>query len=273
MEGYGNEIASFSLDGRKLTQASIPASLRGIHTICIRLANNSTGSGAINEQPVYFSPETPATQLKDNLIRWLPIKNAIPYIVLKNGTEIGRTKQNTFTIDPTLVAEYQVIAIDSQKKSSFASEPSLCDADNLISILQAEAYYPKANYPGKGFLGDGFVETDKSVNEKIEMPLEISDSGMYSIDFRYANGNGPTNTDNKCAIRSLKIDGIYKGTIVLPQRGTNEWSNWGFSNPLKVYLKKGKHLVQLVLEDFDDNMNGKVNQAMLDYIRIIRIRE
>ncbi len=273
MEGYGNEIASFSLDGRKLTQASIPASLRGIHTIRIRLANNSTGSGAINEQPAYFSPETPATQLKDNLIRWLPIKNAISYIVLKNGTEIGRTKQNTFTIDPTLVAEYQVIAIDSQKKSSFASEPLLCGADNLISKLQAEAYYPKANYPGKGFLGDGFVETDKSVNEKIEMPLEISDSGMYSIDFRYANGNGPTNTDNKCALRSLKIDGIYKGTIVLPQRGTNEWSNWGFSNPLKVYLKKGKHLVQLVLEDFDDNMNGKVNQAMLDYIRIIRIRE
>ena len=78
---------------------------------------------------------------------------------------------------------------------------------------------------------------------------------------------------NKCAIRSLKIDSIYKGTIVLPQRGTNEWSNWGFSNPLKVCLKKGKHVVQLVLEDFDDNMNGKVNQAMIDYMRIIRIRE
>jgi hypothetical protein len=94
---------------------------------------------------------------------------------------------------------------------------------------------------------------------------------MYSIDFRYANGNGPTNTENKCAIRTLKVDEKKAGTFVFPQRGVDEWSNWGFSNPVHVSLKKGKHTVTLSFEHSNENMNVDINQAMLDYLRITKI--
>ena len=36
---------------------------------------------------------------------------------------------------------------------------------------------------------------------------------------RYANGNGPVNTENKAAIRTLCVDGDRKGVLVMPQRG------------------------------------------------------
>jgi hypothetical protein len=91
---------------------------------------------------------------------------------------------------------------------------------------------------------------------------------LYAIDFRYANGNGPTNTENKCAIRTLFVDNVPINAIVFPQRGKEEWSNWGFSNALKVPLKKGKHIIAISMETANENMNGEINQAMIDYARL-----
>ena len=62
-----------------------------------------------------------------------------------------------------------------------------------------------------------------------------------------------------------------KGTIIFPQRGTKEWSNWGFSNKVQTSLKKGNYQIELKLEDYNDNMNQEINQAMLDYIRLIKL--
>ena len=92
------------------------------------------------------------------------------------------------------------------------------------------------------------------------------------MDFRYANGNGPINTNNKCAIRTLRNgQGAQLGTIVLPQRGVEEWSNWGFTNAVRVHLPKGTTTLTLAYEPANTNMNGAVNQAMLDYLRLRKL--
>lgn len=85
------------------------------------------------------------------------------------------------------------------------------------------------------------------------------------------NGNGPINTENKCAIRTLKADHVFAGTFVFPQRGNGEWSNWGFSNGVKLKLTKGRHTLTLQFENANENMNGQINQAMLDYLSVIKI--
>jgi hypothetical protein len=62
------------------------------------------------------------------------------------------------------------------------------------------------------------------------------------------------------------------GTIVLPQRGNDEWSNWGFTNSVQLLLDKGAHRLSLEYEPWNENMNEQVNQAMLDYMRIVKLR-
>jgi len=59
---------------------------------------------------------------------------------------------------------------------------------------------------------------------------------------------------------------------VLPQRGVGEWSNWGFTNAVLVQLPKGTHQLTLAYEPANTNMNGAVNQAMLDYLRVQKIK-
>ena len=123
------------------------------------------------------------------------------------------------------------------------------------------------NYSGKGF-----VEVSTEKNTKVSLPIVVAESGEYFIDIKYSNGSGPWNTDNKCAIRSLYINQDYVGVMVLPQRGTNEWSDWGFSNSHKINLVKGKNELELVMEAWNNNMNVDVNRAMIDYIRLYKVQ-
>ena len=109
------------------------------------------------------------------------------------------------------------------------------------------------------------------MNKIIPIDVTVTDAGNYLIDFRYSNGSGPWNTDNKCAIRSLYNSDAYIGSVVFPQRGKDEWSDWGYSNSYVIKLNKEINKIKLVFEEWNTNMNVDVNRAMLDYIRVIKL--
>lgn len=268
MEGYGQTILNFMLDG-KIANPEILATLKGRHSIKIELDNKEMTS-AINKTANYFSPATPLVSQKGNELYWQKMENTT-FQILKNGKEIGKTTTPTYKTEASTYGEYQVIAIDGNGVTSFASEPIVVAPTAAVTVYEAESVAAKAALPYKGFSGEGFVETSKTANPTMSFTVDIKEAGEYAIDFKYANGNGPTNTENKCAIRSLKEGNTFLGTLVFPQRGVQEWSNWGFSNSIKLKLEKGKHTFALSLDPANENMNGEINQAMLDYLRVTKL--
>ncbi|WP_162053175.1 carbohydrate-binding protein [Pontibacter pamirensis] len=54
--------------------------------------------------------------------------------------------------------------------------------------------------------------------------------------------------------------------------GTGEWSNWGYTNVVEVPLQQGRHTISLTFEPANENMHGEINQAMVDNMRVIKIR-
>jgi len=56
--------------------------------------------------------------------------------------------------------------------------------------------------------------------------------------------------------------------FVFPQRGTDEWSDWGFSNALSLSLEKGRNEIRISFDHWNNNMDGEINEAMLDYLRL-----
>ncbi|MGN6601810.1 MAG: alpha-L-rhamnosidase-related protein [Ginsengibacter sp.] len=269
MTGFGNKIKSFMIDGKPSSLHVLPFNLSGAHDVQITLANNTINSN-INSEPVKFSPSAPEVKLNNNILSWQGVKGAVNYSILKNGKTVVKQQKTTFLIGKD-VAEYQVVANDKNGVPSFASEPLLFATPKNIWVYQAEGIAPKSDSSFQGFTGKGFVEISTVLNRKLSFIINVDKEGLYSLDFRYANGNGPVNTENKCAIRSLYIDNQEAGAVVFPQRGKNEWSNWGFSNNVKLHLEKGKHLINLDFRDFDDNMNLVVNQAMIDYLRLVKL--
>ena len=126
------------------------------------------------------------------------------------------------------------------------------------------------NTPLHGYRGTGFMEIDHETSP-IHIGVDVKVGGMYSLDFRYANGNGPVNTENKCAIRTVLVDNHEVGTVVMPQRGVGNWSDWGTTNTLQVRLTPGRHVVTLRYYPKNENMNFSTNHAIIDRLTLRRL--
>ena len=270
LTGCGNKISSFSLDGKKSNDAAIPGNMEGRHTINIVLSDNAL-QGNIHLVQNHVAPETPVAALSQDILHWHPVGGGENYEVMVNGKKVAGVKDTQYRVPVKYYAELSVIAVDSTGYRSFASEPVINIPAGTEETEQIEKFAPPSSLSYQGFTGKGFVEISATKDTKINFHLSIPADGEYAIDFRYANGNGPINTDNKCAMRSFYLNRKRIGTAVFPQRGQGQWSNWGFSNAFIMKLKKGTYPASLLLEPANVNMNGAVNQAMLDEVRIIRI--
>jgi len=270
IKGYGNQIASFMLDGKEVSPF-IKAEISGEHTIEIEMKNNDFG-GEINLVPNHFSPTNPLTKIENGRMLWDAVSGATSYAVYKNGVLASKTTALSFAVEQNIFAEYKVSAIDAEGYESFTSEPILVYPKKALQIVEVEYQAPKSSLKYINYSGSGFVEVTKNKNKLITIKVTVPESGNYRVDFRYANGNGPWNTENKCAIRSLYANSVYSGVIVLPQRGTDEWSDWGYSNAHEIKLKKGQNLLKISFDEWNNNMNVDENTAMLDYCRLIRVK-
>jgi len=266
VKGFGDEIKSFKLDGRVLNHNYIEAALAGNHLVEIEL-NGTTTKSKINLVKNEDAPETPRTKLIEKKLVWSKISGSEKYEVYKNGLIITSTKKTTFSLpESKSVEEYQVRTVDKNNRGSFLSEPlSIRKNDRIIEMEDCvsafENKYP--NYSGKGY-----VKIEKQSHQDISFHFNAEKEGLYTVDFRYANGNGPLNTENKCAIRSLMVDDNFAGAVVMPHRGENTWSVFDYSNSVKIYLSKGEHRFTLTFRNSDENMNGEINGALLDCARI-----
>ena len=266
LEGSGNVVKEFLVDGKLHGSKLIPANLKGRHKVKIVLAGLPIPVGRINRAANRFSLPAPDLVLDRETLRWQAVKGAVQYSVLRNGKNWKKTK--SVSIKTELPGEYTVIAMDNEGIGSFASEPVMRASEKTLEL---ETFTAPADHAYKGFSGKGFVETSTTINTTISIHLDVAQEGWYGLDIRYANGNGPVNTENKCAIRTAMVDGKSAGVFVFPQRGSAEWSNWGYSNSLQVFLTKGAHTLRLEYLPANENMNEEVNQAMLDQLRMVRL--
>ncbi|HEX8139242.1 MAG TPA: hypothetical protein VF544_16885 [Pyrinomonadaceae bacterium] len=270
IDGYGDQIKSVTLDGLRQSSAVVPGDLKGRHRLVITMANNDLMSWKLTKLDARFSPETPRASLRGSRLTWDAVAGAQKYFVFGNGVKISETTGTTFRLPRSVYGEYQVLAVDGRGSQSFLSEPvEVLSPAGRIEV-EAEAGREARRNQYAGYSGSGYLRLEREENRVLDYWVKVARPGRYAIKFRYANGNGPVNTENKCAVRTLRLDGRHLGALVMPQRGT-EWNNWGYSNLHTVNLTAGKHLLSIAFEDSDENMNGAVNEALLDRIELTLI--
>ncbi|HEX2982640.1 MAG TPA: carbohydrate-binding protein, partial [Ignavibacteriales bacterium] len=266
VKGFGSEISSMLFDGQKISSNKIAGNLTGRHTIEIELNKESEG-GKINLVKNVFSPETPDVSISNGKLTWSAADN-IMYEIYKNGELLLPTEKAEYRIENNSgYAEYQVKAVQKDGLESFLSEPIAYGKSKPITVKPANVQLKQKH---AGYSGEGYAELENSIGAKLEFEIDIPKGGDYAIDFRYANGNGSLTGENMCAVRTLIIDGEDNSVIVLPQRGENVWDNWGYTNSVMAELTKGKHTVTLEFKNYNENMNGEVNFALIDYLRAVK---
>lgn len=271
VDGYGNKITSVWIDGKKTEKAIVNSDLVGKHSIRIQLSNTTFDNDPSNFVENKYTLANPNTVLTGNVISWGNNLKAKEYKVYKNGNHLTTVQSPRFEISDLSYGEYAVSALDYEGNESFLSEPLVYSSQKAI-LIEAEESGIKSDLNFVNFSGKGFVEITKEKNTKLSFQIDTIEEGDYFVDFNYSNGSGPWNTDNKCAIRSLCLNKNYVGVVVMPQRGNNEWSDWGKTNSHKIHLEKGINKIELQFEEWNNNMNIDVNRAMVDYIRLYKIK-
>lgn len=201
---------------------------------------------------------------------WDAVENAVSYKVLCNGVEVASVQgcadgAASCNFDLTSDGEYQVIAIGENGYESFASEPVSYFRTTILSDIVCGKM---ESAPYSGYLGSGYVDLALDKNTDVSFTASVPEDGRYLIDFIYGNANGPINTKNKCAIRTLYVDGQRLGPVVMPHCGTAAFDTWRLTNPLEADLTVGEHTFRLVYQPENCNMNILTNSAALDQLRL-----
>ena len=291
VEGFGNHVQEIIVNGKNLNLAKtkvIPVRmLKSGGDIVVRMGNKPIPAMKVNNVDNVKAPLTPVTWLVnnpalngagvpvDNQLEWNPIEYIGKYIVLKDGKPVAETRQTRYAaVTP---GEWQVIGVSDGGVQSFASEPR-SNRERIIVEFPQETTVMKSGevsyQPAEkldGYTGAGFMELDRNA-APVEVTVTVPEDGVYSVRMRYANGNGPVNTENKAGIRTLTIDGAKAGTVVLPHRGRGNWNDWGMTNGVQVKLTKGQHTLGIQYLPENENMNIDTNHALVDHLNIERVR-
>jgi len=273
IHGHGSRIESFKIDGRA-AHPFLAGDLSGPHQVDIQMAAALPSPNPAHLVKDAVAPAAPAVRLAGGALTWSAVENASSYRVYRDAKFVSSTSDLTFAVSGNEASEYQVSSIDAQGLESFLSEPVDVNVESIVVHTR-----PAVGESGAGggqsasgggstarALDAGAIQLDRDPRAAFSLVATVPAAGRYDVKFRYSNGSGPINTDNKCAIRTLFVDGQRAGAVVMPQRGEQQWSNWGFSSVQTLDLKKGQHLLELRFEPENENMNPDVNRALLESV-------
>jgi hypothetical protein len=270
VRGSGAGVRRALLDGAVLPTAAIPATLTGAHRVELELDGTWPASSVTTVADV-IAPATPVLARSGASLRWEGVSGAARYVVHRNGRPVdtlGQTARRYAVASVERAEDWQLEALSSSGVASFLSEPVRVEPPAAVLEAKPEGATERAH---DGFTGAGYLTLDAGQGTVARAVLRVPKSGTYAVEVRYANGNGPINTEDKAAIRTLRLDGQDLGVVVMPQRGGGAWNQWGWSNRLSVRLAPGTHVVELRFDPRDRNMNGVVNVALVDLVRLTRI--
>ncbi|MCC8037130.1 MAG: hypothetical protein LIP02_03205 [Bacteroidales bacterium] len=275
IKGTGTKIAAMTIDNKPVELSSssdayiIPADLQGDHKIVVTMADNKVDRSSMNLCSQRWMPSTPLVDwTTGNQATITNYQDGMSYQVFLNSVAEGDISEGKYTLaDAKIFTMVDLVPIEGDIEG-FTCRPYEYIPEGSLIMVQAEDFARGGTkYVVDPAKASRFVElTLKPLRFTVNVPQE----GDYFIDARYANGNGPINTENKCCIRSLMVNDSYAGSLVMPQRGLGEWLSTGYSNMLRAHLQGGDNTLEIIYNPWDENMNADVNTALIDFIRIIK---
>ncbi len=272
VKGTGDQIKSFTVNGQEESSHMLPCNVEGHVDIVITMESEAVPRQSINSVEQAWMPSTPILEwTSDTHATVTNYKTDLSYDIWINGSLLDQINSNKIRLVPQeSYTVTDIVPVSQEHYVGFTCRPYEQIPASALTMVDAV----KMGATGTSLIHDKdmaseFIETSRVKNRQINFDVTVDEDGEYLFDVRYANGSGPINTRNMCALRMLYINGSEAGPVVMPQRGIDEWLSTGFSNMLTVKLKKGLNRFSLRLDV--ENMNeDAVNTALIRYARIIR---
>ena len=272
VKGTGSQVKSFTINGQEDSSCTLPSNVAGDIEVVITMQSENMPTQTINSVEQAWMPATP-------ILKWTSPSQAvvanykpeINYNIWINGSLLDQiTTDKVLFVPQESYTVTDIVPVYQEHYAGFTCRPHEQIPESALTVIEAgEMGLTGTNLIHDKDASKAFIEISKSKNRNVEFIATVDADGEYFFDVRYANGSGPINTLNSCAIRMLYVNGAEAGPIVMPQRGIDEWLSTGMSNMLTVKLKKGVN--KFSMRPDVDNMNEDgINTALIRYARIIK---
>ena len=181
-----------------------------------------------------------------------------------NTTSIADSEYTDDDVINDTTYYYAVTAVDtSSNESDISSQVSATPSEILTVTIQENetgfvgVFDGSVDSNNAGFTGSGFANTDNAVGNYIEWTIDVPQTGLYDLQWRFANGG----SSNRSGL--VSINGFAEPTSV-DLDSTGDWTVWQESSIETVTLTQGTNTIRLIAETSDGLAN-------IDWIKIVGI--
>ena len=214
VNGTGNEISSFKLDGKNLESPFLPNDIEGHHLIEITLSQHHRSSQKVTiHRGEVFLPQTPTITWSGDTGRIIDFVPGTPHRLSTNG-ELSSLTDSIFILPETEGLTEFSVEIAGKYINGFMSKPLLC-----FGLTPQMAFFPPSD-------GDSTVIT-----------VTVARGGDYLLDVGYH----PTGTLD---VRRVTANNHPMGTLVMANGVNMGEEDIAYSNMVVVTLLKGENIIR-----------------------------
>lgn len=297
--GTGNKLASFTLDGHP-ADPFVAASVEGHHEIEIHLA----GADTSDVMPLAGSSDTDEGRISSGFsgrtftlpaapkVEWIaPLRAAVlpgsgdggSYRAWLNGVPLMSWSGRSFEFTPA--SDYSEVMIAAEGRGGLCGFPALphcysCPG-TARQIRLADVAKSGTKVISDRKIAARLVESSRTVNRNLRIPVTIAREGDYLVDVHYLSGLGLVNARRRAAaFRFLTVNEVRAGVLVFPQQtlwqpdfNDDGWQHLSaYSNPLRVHLTAGENILELRYFQVPPvYADPAANALVADFIRLIRL--
>ncbi len=181
------------------------------------------------------------------MLRWTP-KSGLSYKIW-TGKEYIDVSGSSYNINPDEYGCYSLMAVSRDGVCSELSQPIVVSPKRVT--IQAES----GTVSSQSYVSGGYVTDKRNQSAQLTIDFNAQEKGTYLLSGVY-NNPGDATSGVSCAIRSVYVDGVDKGTLVFPEVYSNHTDQT--STHLSLQLDKGIHRIKIFYDSanwHDRNMS------------------
>ena len=254
IHGTGVTVTKFTIDSLEVSDRIFPADMDGVHTVDIELAGDTPASQPVNIAAEAIMPPTPKVVWRDsNTATITNFTPGIAYNVYLNGILEEQIQTRTYSLyNAPEYTEVCFVPVAEETTVGYSMRPYRYMPRGAGFTIDA----PDIAKGGTRLIKDRklakqFVALTIYRNRSLRFTFNAPEDGTYLISLRYANAG------ERCALRTLKVNGRDAGTLVMPIYGTGGWTGTTDSSTLSVHLNKGANAIGIDYPSLPGN-NGTI---------------
>ncbi len=274
VKGTGSVAVSISVDGTPADDTFVPDTVTGKHSMKISLAGELNTEQTINVGDNKVIPETPIMQWRQKHALIENFNPGLSYFVLINGVIQDQISRNTYSFHATPnCCSLQFQPVFNNKLLGLASRPKfIIRNQNIVTVPSYMLGATGTELPVIENTENKYIELSPARNKNLKFKISSKSHGKYFLVARYANGSGEENTQTRCVIRSVSVNGTKVGSLILPCNGEGNWIKLSNSNRIPLNLEKGINEISIdYIPPFYMNSAGTAGTALIEWIKLVRI--